>query len=166
MRKLIHGLIKRTSLVFAASCFSGITLAAQPQLAAMQGAWLQGSSPCWDVYTATGKGIAFKKSASAFAPGFIVSGNRLTTPVSTCRIQSLEAHDDRQVMSLNCTGAVSTMDVKILISVSPDGVLYRYVDAEDRVGSKYQRCAPKDLRGGRGDDGKGESRAPESLASV
>jgi hypothetical protein len=115
--------------------------AAEAGLSAYQGAWLAQGSSCADIYSSAGHGLAFKKPVDIFAPAFIVSGNRLRTPMASCRIRSVKPAGDRQVLSLACANAVSTNDVKVLMAPSPDGSLKRYFNDEDNVGSPYQRCA-------------------------
>jgi hypothetical protein len=115
-------------------------LSAPPQLSALKGAWLQQSSNCTDVYTASRRAITFKKSVNEFVPGFIVSGDRLKTPVNTCRIAEIVPSGKRWMMKLHCTGAVSTMGVSVQFSLTADGALLRYLNDQDTTGSRYQRC--------------------------
>jgi hypothetical protein len=114
--------------------------AADTGLSAYQGAWAQGSS-CADIFASTGQGTSFKRPVDIFAPAFIVSGNRLRTPMASCRIKSVRATGDRQVLTLACANAVSTDEVKVVMSASPDGSLKRYFNDQDNVGSSYQRCS-------------------------
>ena len=95
---------------------------------------------------ARGKGVAFKNGMSAFVPGFIVAGNRLKTPVNTCRIGGIVPTGKRWKMKLDCTGSVSTMNVDIQFSLAADGGLLRYLDDHDTSGSRYERCAARDLQ--------------------
>jgi hypothetical protein len=115
--------------------------AAEAGLSAYQGAWLAQGSSCTAVYASAGQGMAFKKPIDIFAPAFIVSGNRLRTPMATCRIKSVRPAGDRQVLTLACANAVSHEDVKVLMAASPDGSLKRYFNDDDTVGSPYQRCS-------------------------
>jgi hypothetical protein len=129
------------SLAIAAMIAGPGAWAAEAGLSAYQGAWLAQGSSCADIYSSAGHGLAFKKPVDIFAPAFIVSGNRLRTPMASCRIRSVKPAGDRQVLSLACANAVSTNDVKVLMAPSPDGSLKRYFNDEDNVGSPYQRCA-------------------------
>jgi hypothetical protein len=129
------------SLAIAAMIAGPGAWAAEAGLSAYQGAWLAQGSSCADIYSSSGHGLAFKKPVDIFAPAFIVSGNRLRTPMASCRIRSVKPAGDRQVLSLACANAVSTNDVKVLMAPSPDGSLKRYFNDEDNVGSPYQRCA-------------------------
>jgi hypothetical protein len=115
-------------------------LSAPPQLSALQGAWLQQSSNCADVYAITRQAVTFKQSVNEFVPGFIVSGNHLKTPVSTCRIARIAPSGKRWTMKLDCTGSVSTMGVSVQFSLTGDGTLLRYLNDQDTTGSRYQRC--------------------------
>jgi hypothetical protein len=115
-------------------------LSAPPQLSALHGAWLQQSSNCADVYTTSRQAVTFKKSVNEFVPGFIVSGDRLKTPVNTCRIARIVPAGKRWMMKLDCTGSVSTMGVSVQFSLTRDGALLRYLNDQDTTGSRYQRC--------------------------
>jgi hypothetical protein len=134
------------ALVGAAGlALAGPASAAQPQFASMQGAWLQQSTTCGEVYKPSGKGLAFRKDVTAFVPGFIVAGKVLRTPVNSCRISGLVPTGDRWKMKLDCTGAVSTMDVNVEFSITPDGALLRYLNEQDKSGSRYERCTARNL---------------------
>jgi hypothetical protein len=115
-------------------------LSAPPQLSALHGAWLQQSSNCADVYTTSRQAVTFKKSVNEFVPGFIVSGDRLKTPVNTCRIARIVPAGKRWMMKLDCTGSVSTTGASVQFSLTGDGALLRYLNDQDTTGSRYQRC--------------------------
>ena len=80
----------RLGLALAASVAVSGTLAAEAGLSGYQGAWLMQGPSCEDVYSSAGKGTSFKKPVDIFAPAFIVSGNRLRTPMASCRIKSVK----------------------------------------------------------------------------
>jgi hypothetical protein len=120
-------------------------LPAQPELPALQGAWLEQSLPCGEVFTPSGKGLGFRKPANMFAPAFIISGNRISTPFASCRITAVKPAGSRQALTLGCTTSIATADVRALLSATPDGALMRYLNDSDTVGSKYQRCTLKDV---------------------
>jgi hypothetical protein len=120
--------------------------AAQPQLASMQGAWLQASTSCGEVYVLSGKGLAFRKDVNDFVPGFIVAGKVLRTPVNSCRIAGIVPKGERWTLKLDCTGSVSTMDVNVQFSMGADGSLLRYLSQEDKSGSRYERCDARGLK--------------------
>ena len=101
---------------------------------------MQGPS-CEDVYSSAGKGTSFKKPVDIFAPAFIVSGNRLRTPMASCRIKSVRPTNDRQLLVLGCANDVSVADVRVLMATLPDGSLRRYFDDQDTTGTSYQRCS-------------------------
>ena len=119
---------------------SGLALAAPPQLSGLQGAWLQQSTNCSEIYTSSGKGFSFREGTNEFAPAFIVSGSRLKTPVNSCRIERIVPTGSRWMMKLHCTGSVSTMVANVQFSLTPDGALLRYLNDQDPSGSRYERC--------------------------
>jgi hypothetical protein len=114
--------------------------AAESGMAAYQGAWLSQGPDCTDVYASAGKGTSFKKPVDIFAPAFIVSGNRLRTPMASCRIKSVKPSGDRQMLVLDCANAVAGNEVRVLLAPSPDGSLRRYFNEQDTIGTMYQRC--------------------------
>ncbi|WP_363316362.1 hypothetical protein, partial [Chelatococcus sp.] len=127
------------SLVMTVSIPAGI--ASAQDLKSLQGAWLAKSSDCTDVYTMSAKGISFKKPVDLFAPAFIVSGNRLTTPGASCRIKSVRPSGNLLELALDCVNAVGSNDVRVLMARQPDGSLNRYLNAQDTIGSPHQDCA-------------------------
>lgn len=127
---------------FGLSMLAGnIGVMAQANLSAFHGAWLSGSGDCADVYSSAGKETSFKKPIDIFAPAFIISGNRLRTPQATCRIKSVSAAGERQRLVLGCANAVSGSEVRVLMSVQPDGTLKRYFNEQDTMGTQYRRCS-------------------------
>jgi hypothetical protein len=149
MKRLSYGFAMGVTL-WAATIGPNAAVAAQPELSALQGAWLEQSMACGDVYASKGKGVAFKNPASMFAPAFIVSGSQIRTPYASCRIISLKPDGDRQALALGCSTQISVTNVKALVSLKEDGTLYRYLNDGDTTGSKYQRCTPKDISAGQG----------------
>jgi hypothetical protein len=140
----------RLMLLGSSACLASLgatpVLPAQPQLSALQGAWLQQSSSCSEVYTSSGKGMSFKKSVNEFVPAFIVSGGRLKTPVNSCRIAKIVPAASRWMMKLDCTGSVSTMVANVQFSLTADGALLRYLNDQDTSGSRYERCSARAAR--------------------
>ena len=128
-------------LALAASVAVPGTLAAEAGLSGYQGAWLMPGPSCEDVYSSAGKGTSFKKPVDIFAPAFIVSGNRLRTPMASCRIKSVRPTNDRQLLVLDCATAVAADEVRVLMATLPDGSLRRYFNDQDTTGSSYQRCS-------------------------
>jgi hypothetical protein len=116
-------------------------MAAEQGLSGYQGAWLTDSSRCTEVFSSTGKGASFKKPVDIFAPAFIISGNRLRTPMASCGIRSVKPTGDRQTLVLNCTNAVAGHQVSVLMKSEGDAII-RYFNAQDTTGSRYQRCSP------------------------
>jgi hypothetical protein len=115
-------------------------MAAETDMAAYQGAWLSEGPDCTDVYAPAGKGTSFKRPVDIFAPAFIVSGNRLRTPMASCRIRSVKPTGNRQMLVLDCANAVAGNEVRVLLAASPDGSLRRYLNDQDTIGTRYQRC--------------------------
>jgi hypothetical protein len=99
-----------------------------------------------EVYMASRKGVVFRKGVSAFILGFIVSGSQLKTPVNSCRIKGIAPAAKGWIMKLDCTGSVSTMEGDVQFSLADDGAIVRYLYAEDRSGSRYERCTARDLQ--------------------
>ncbi|MGO4706134.1 hypothetical protein AB4072_10240 [Microvirga sp. 2MCAF38] len=115
--------------------------AAKLNLSAYQGAWLEQSFNCEAVYASGGKSTSFKKPLDIFAPAFVVSGNRLTTPQASCRILSVEpTSGNRQILNMHCANSVAANEVKTIMSSSPDGGLARYFNEQDTTGTIYRRC--------------------------
>ena len=114
---------------------------AQTGLSGYQGAWLASGPECAEVYSSAGKGTSFKKPVDIFAPAFIVSGNRLRTPMASCRIKAIQPTGDRQRLVLHCANAVAGNEVRVLMTSDSDGSLRRYFNEQDTTGTKYQRCS-------------------------
>ena len=57
-------------------------------LSAYQGASLMGAHLRGN-YSSAGKGVSFRKPVDIFVPVFIVAGNRVRTPMASCRISRL-----------------------------------------------------------------------------
>ena len=128
-------------LALAASVAVSGTIAAEAGLSGYQGAWLIQGSSCTETYSSAGKGVSFRKPVDIFAPAFIVSGNRLRTPMASCRIKSVRPAGDRQVLFLDCANAVAGGEVRVLLATLPDGSLKRYLNERDTTGTQYQRCS-------------------------
>lgn len=114
---------------------------AQTSQSSVQGAWLASGPACEDVFSSGGKGTSFKKPVDVFAPAFIISSNRLRTPTATCRIKSSQQAGERRLLTLDCSNAVSGSQVKVLMSITPDGALRRYFNEHDNIGTEYKRCS-------------------------
>ncbi|MBB4041771.1 hypothetical protein GGR34_003452 [Microvirga flocculans] len=148
MANINHGGMHRPSGRMGSICLVALILsltgaqAAEQAHTTYQGAWLAQGSSCADVYSSGGKGVSFKQPIDIFAPAFIISGNRLRTPAASCRVRSIKPAGDRHLMTLDCTNTISSSDVTVLMSTAPDGSLVRYFNAEDTIGSRYQRCSP------------------------
>lgn len=119
---------------------------AQAQAGRLQGAWIEEGSACDSAFEATQKGVAFKRPASAFAPAFIVSGNRLSTPLAVCRLIGISPNGPRQVVRLNCTTSVATDSARAVFAPADDGGIYRYHSVEGGIATKYLRCSRDALK--------------------
>ena len=119
---------------------------AHAQAGRLQGAWVEEGSPCDSVFVTTPKIIAFKRPANAFAPAFIVSGRRLSTPLATCRLISISPSGARQVLRLSCTTSVASDTARAVLAPAEDGGIYRYHSVEGGIATKYRRCTPDDLK--------------------
>ena len=128
-------------LALAASVAVSGTIAAEAGLSGYQGAWLIQGPSCTETYSSAGKGVSFKKPVDIFAPAFIVSGNRLRTPMASCSIKSVRPAGERQVLVLNCANAVAGGELRVLLATLPDGSLRRYLNDQDSVGTGYQQCS-------------------------
>ncbi|MBQ0821737.1 hypothetical protein HPT29_014890 [Microvirga terrae] len=126
-------------ILIMSSAMSGAV--AQSGLARFQGAWLSGSVDCEEVYSSAGKGVSFKRPVDIFAPAFIVTGSRLRTPQATCRIKSARPNGDRQLLVLDCANSVAGSEVRVLMSLQPDGSLRRYFNERDTTGTEYKQCS-------------------------
>jgi hypothetical protein len=119
---------------------------AQAQAGLLQGAWLEGGSPCASVFVATPKALAFKRPASAFAQAFIVSGRRLSTPLATCGLAGVSRSGERLVLRLDCTTSVAPSTARAVLSPAGDGSLYRHHSLEGGIATRYQRCTRDSLK--------------------
>ncbi|WP_336491811.1 hypothetical protein [Methylobacterium nigriterrae] len=128
-------------LGLATSAGVSATRAAQVGLSGYQGAWVLEGRDCAEVYSSAGKATSFKKPVDIFAPAFIVSGNRLRTPMASCQIKSVRPAGDRQLLLLDCANAVAGNEVRVLLSSTPNGSLRRYYNDQDPTGVAYQRCS-------------------------
>jgi len=123
-----------------------VTLAAAPlqeaqaQAGRLQGAWLEEGTSCDSVFVATPGRVVFKRPASAFAPAFIVSGRRLTTPLATCGLVGVSSIGARQLFRLSCTSSIATDAARAILGPAEDGGLYRYHSLEGGIATKYRLC--------------------------
>lgn len=106
-----------------------------------QGAWVLSGHDCQDVYASAGRKASFKKPVDMFAPAFIVSGRRLTTPAASCQIRSTRPIGDRELLHLDCANAVAANEVRVLLAASPPDGLKRYYGEHDPTGVDYRRCS-------------------------
>ena len=134
LRTLLVGML---ALGFVAPGTMPASLAAERPLA---GAWILDGSQCDVVFARTGSSASFRKPIDAFAPAFIISGNQIRTPNASCRIKGSKKAGDRHIMTLACATSVSVDDVPASFELMADGTLRRYLNDEDKVGSKYERC--------------------------
>jgi hypothetical protein len=107
---------------------------------ALTGAWIQGVEQCGEVFTWAGSSVSFKKPVNAFAPAFIISGNQVRTPQASCRIKGAKRSGDRRILALACATSIAIDEVPASLEPLADGTLRRYLNDQDRTGSKYERC--------------------------
>jgi hypothetical protein len=127
-------------LVLCLAAPSQITIAVAAEQA-LTGAWVQGGEQCREVFTRGGKSVAFKRPVNPFAPGFIISGNQIRTPGASCRIKGSKRSGDLRILTLACATSVAVDEAPARLEPMADGTLRRYLNAEDKVGSKYERCS-------------------------
>ncbi|MCF4129887.1 hypothetical protein HBB12_031845 (plasmid) [Methylobacterium sp. SyP6R] len=127
----------------------GLAVAAGPATAGLsgyQGAWVLAGRDCAEVYASAGRSLSFRKPIDLFAPAFIVSGQRLKTPMASCRIKAVRTVQGRDHLDLDCANAVAVNDVKVIMAATPDGNLTRYYSDEDPTGIAYRRCSAQASR--------------------
>jgi hypothetical protein len=136
----IAQLVNASVLVFCLAAPGQITIAAAAEQA-LTGAWVQGGEQCQEVFTRAGKSVSFKKPVNPFAPAFIIAGNQIRTPQASCRIKGSKRSGNRRILALACTTSVATDEAPASLEPMADGTLRRYLNAEDKAGSKYERCS-------------------------
>lgn len=122
------------------------TPAAPAAVSAYQGAWVLSGRDCAEVFSAAGRGLSFRKPVDLFAPAFIVSGQRIRTPMASCRVRSIRAVDGRDHLDLDCANAVAANDVRVILAPGTDGTLTRYYSDQDPTGIAYRRCPARQDR--------------------
>jgi hypothetical protein len=130
--------VLRTKLVAATLMFvlaAGGHAGAAPGL---EGAWTY--SECEALFVHRGKSVSFKRPVDLFAAAFIVSGNRLRTPMASCSIVGTKRVNDRHILKLSCATSVAVSDVTAILAPQSDGTLKRYSDSNDAIGTTYRRC--------------------------
>lgn len=134
------------------SALTGVTRAAvaapaRPAgLPAYQGAWVLSGRDCAEVFSAAGRGLSFRKPVDLFAPAFIVSGQRIRTPMASCRVRSIRPVGGRDHLDLDCANAVAANDVRVILAPGTDGTLTRYYSDQDPTGIAYRRCPERQDR--------------------
>jgi hypothetical protein len=108
---------------------------------ALMGAWIQDRAQCEEVFTRTGKSVSFKEPIKEFAQSFIISENQIRTPQASCRIKATKRSGDRRILDLTCTTSVAVSELPAILALSADGTLRRFLNAEDTIGSIYERCS-------------------------
>jgi hypothetical protein len=140
------GIMRRISLCLLMVAAAAPVHGALAQSSNVQGAWLEEGLSCASVFVATRNAVGFKRPASAFAPAFIISGKRLSTPLAACRLVNIKPSGDRQIVNLNCTTSISTGSATALLGLTQDGGILRYLGDEGSVATKYRRCGREDLK--------------------
>ncbi len=133
--------LMRPLLVLVGSVLAAVAAQAAPAgLPAYQGAWVLSGRDCAELFSVTGRNLSFRKPVDLFAPAFIVSGQRLRTPMASCRVRSIRAVDGRDHLDLDCANAVAANDVRVIMAPGKDGTLTRYYSDQDPTGIAYRRC--------------------------
>ena len=111
------------TVLCAAALFSaasaGPAHAAGLTLGDLQGAWLGQETGCQTAFAFSGSKPAFKRPADAFVPAFIVSGDKLTTPLASCRIRKMEETEKGTRVTMACANALSSAPVRNSICFRP-----------------------------------------------
>jgi hypothetical protein len=136
----INQLITGYVVVFCLTAPGQITKSVAAERA-LSGAWIQGGERCEEVFTRAGKSFSFKKPVNTFAPAFIISGNQVRTPNASCRIKGSKRSGDRHILALVCATSVAVDEAPARPEPLADGTLRRYLNAADKVGTKYERCS-------------------------
>src|SRR5215204_6514418 len=110
--------------------------------AALDGAWAQAPEECGAIFSGLGKSVSFRKPVKAFAQAFIISGNQVRTPNASCRVNGVKRSGDRRILALACATSVAVDEVPATLEPLTDGTLRRFLNDQDKAGSKYERCAP------------------------
>lgn len=111
-----------------------------------EGAWLEDGLVCSDVFVSKGTMVGFKRPINVFVAAFIVRGQRISTPLATCRIGRMDSRAERQVLHLNCTTTIATEAMQAVFALTPDGGLDRYNAVDGGAAAKYRRCAVEGLK--------------------
>lgn len=119
---------------------------AWPQANRIQGAWLEEGVSCASVFEATTHAIGFKRSGNIFAPAFIITPRRLSTPWANCRVVSVTPSGERQVVRLSCTTSIATDAARVIFAPSEDGSLNRFNAVEGGIASRYRLCNREALK--------------------
>ncbi len=132
-----------SALLFTIVCLTPLSVQAAPQKASpIEGAWIDQNLDCGSMFVTKGGKQTFKQPVDLFAPAFIVSGKRLTTPQASCKLVSVRTEGDRHLAKLSCANSVSVGDITLILSRGADGTLVRYYDSNDKSGSRYMLCKP------------------------
>jgi hypothetical protein len=86
----------------------------------------------------SGSKPAFKRPADAFVPAFIVSGDKLTTPLASCRIRKMEETEKGTRVTMACANALSSAPVVTRFAFGR-GYLLRVSDSGVETGY-YNHC--------------------------
>jgi len=129
------------SLTLLLGCILGGVPTVSDASPGLDGAYTYGAS-CEETFVHRGSTASFKKPVDPFAPSFIIAGNRLRTPLASCRIGSRKSVASRRVLKLSCATAIAETDVTALLESTSDGKLKRYSSDRDTIGTIYNRCTP------------------------
>jgi hypothetical protein len=127
--------------IIAASIIAGsvnISHADSLTLESLQGAWLGQESGCETTFVFRGKKPTFRRPVDAFAPAFIVNGDKVTTPLASCRIQKLEKRQNGTRVTLSCANSLSASTVVTTFTYGR-GYLLRITESGAETGY-YNHC--------------------------
>src|SRR6476661_10017420 len=132
----MHAALCAAVLFFAAA--ASPAHAAGLTLKDLQGAWLGQETGCQTTFNFLGGKPTFRRPADAFVPAFIVSGDKLTTPLASCRIRKMEETEKGTRVTMACANALSSAPVVTRFAFGR-GYLLRISDSGVETGY-YNHC--------------------------
>ena len=127
---------RSTRAAVLAACLTMAGPAFAAETSKIEGAWVEQSQKCGDVFAFKGGRPVFKQPVNLFAPAMIITGKQLKAPQAVCRLKSASPQADRVNVVLRCANSVSDADVSVSLAKTPDGRLTRFYDGSDRAGSR------------------------------
>ena len=124
-------------LIALTGCMCGSAVGAQTAATEIAGAWARSASACSQIFQKRGDRVSFAKDARLHGIGFIVSGDRITGRVATCRIKWHEGKD-RQLTAA-CSGYVVD-SLNFTLKIIDENRIAHIVPGKPDL-DIYQRCA-------------------------